>query len=325
MTFISRINLISRAIALFPFAFTLSATAASPGENTIKVRFPTDPHFMVVVPVSIDGAGPFNFLLDTGDTTTIIDRKLADQLSLPLVGEKEVTGVEAKLRVSIAHSMSISVAGATVRNLNVNVLPSVQVMSSEIRGILGEDFLGNFDLLIDNRHHFVQLELGPGPMSDMFEGERLPVSLEGNMNGESTNHRLIIIGYSIELSDKAISLQLDSGANFLYLFGGPESLGAGATRQKCIATTISNPAYQFSGYQKKLWQLRLGQKKVANVMAFALPQPPGKDTDGLMPTSAFHSIFISHSQKFVILDPTPKPMSVEREMVRFSRRGELFF
>jgi hypothetical protein len=47
-----------------------------------------------------------------------------------------------------------------------------------VSGILGEDFLGHFDLLIDNRHHVVQLQLGPGPMSDMFKGERLPVQLE---------------------------------------------------------------------------------------------------------------------------------------------------
>jgi hypothetical protein len=126
------------------------------------------------------------------------------------------------------------------------------------------------------------------------------------MDGEFIKHRLIVTGYSVELSNKAISLQLDSGANFLYLFGGVEILGVGATMQRFAAATISSPSYQFVGYKKKVRQLRFGQKKLADLVAYTLPRTVGKDTDGLMPTSEFQSIFISHSQKFVILDPSPK-------------------
>lgn len=303
------VNTMSRIciFALLPFAFALSAIA-SPEDNIVKVRFSTDDRSMIDVPVSINGAGPFNFLLDTGDTTTIIDRKLADQLSLPIIGQKEVTGIESRLHVSIAHSTSITIAGRTVHNLNVDVLPKSQALPSDVRGVLGEDFLGFFDLLIDNRHHILQMQLGPGPMSDMFDGEHLPVSLKGVVDGELINHRLILTGYSVGLTNPDLSLQLDSGANSLYIFGGPENLGVGATPQRSVATTISNSQYQFLGYKKKVLQLNLGQKKLVNVMALSLPRIPGLDTDGLMPTSAFHSIFISHSQKFVILDPLLKPM-----------------
>jgi predicted aspartyl protease len=293
--------------ALLSSAFALSAIA-SPEDNIVKVRFTTDDRTMIFVPVSINGAGPFTFLLDTGDTTTIIDRKLADQLSLPLMGKKQVTGISAQMQVSIAHSTSITIAGRTVHNLNVDVMPNSQTLPSDVRGVLGEDFLGFFDLLIDNRHHVLQMQLGPGPMSEMFDGEHLPVSLKGIVDGELINHRLIVTGYSVELTNPDLSLQLDSGANSLYIFGGPESLGVGATAQRSVATTISNSQYQFLGYKKKVLQLSLGQKKLVNVMALSLPRIPGLDTDGLMPTSAFDSIFISHSQKFLILDPTTKRM-----------------
>lgn len=168
---------------------------------------------------------------------------------------------------------------------------------------LGEDFLGNFDLLIDNRHHLVQLQLGPGPMSDMFEGERLPVNLEGKF----MSHRLIVTGHSPELSNKTISLQLDSGANFLYLFGGAESLGVGAALQRYAVTTISNSSHKLFVSKKMVRQLRFGNKKLTNVLVLAPPQIAGMDTNGVMPTSAFNSIFISHSQRFVIFDPSSKP------------------
>jgi hypothetical protein len=299
-------HLISRVIALCLFAFTLPASAASPDENTVRISFTTVDHFLVVVPVSINGAGPFNFLLDTGATNSDIDRGLADQLSLPRVGEVEVTGIQAKVRLSIVHAQSISVAGRTVRDLNLNVLSKANGPPSKVRGILGEDFLGNFDLLIDNRNHVIQLQQGLGPMSDMFEGERLPIQLETTMDGQHVNHALIVTGSSSELGRKSISLSLDSAANFLYLFGGEESLGGGATHRECSAATVSGLSNQFICIQKVLPQLRFGNKKVLNLMAVAQLPTTRAYTEGLMPTLAFHSIFISHSQRFVILDPSSK-------------------
>jgi hypothetical protein len=144
-------------------------------------------------------------------------------------------------------------------------------------------------------------------MSDMFEGERLPVQLEVTLeHGQYVNHTLIVTGSSSELGRKQISLLLDSGANHLYLFGGEQSLGGGATHQECSAATISNPTNQFICIQKVLPQLRFGNKKVVSLIALAQLPTTTAYTEGLMPTSAFGSIFISHSQRFVILDPTSK-------------------
>ena len=307
MNALSRLYLISRVIALCLFAFTLPASAASPDGNTVRINFTTADHFLVVVPVSINGAGPFNFLLDTGATNSDIDRGLAEQLSLPGVGEHEVTGIQGKMCLSIVHAQSISVAGRTVRDLNLNVLSKTNGLPSKVSGILGEDFLGHFDLLIDNRHHVVQLQLGPGPMSDMFEGERLPVQLEVTReDGQYVNHTLIVTGSSSELGRKPISLLLDSGVIYLYLFGGEQSLGGGATHRECSAATISNPTNQFICIQKVLPQLRFGNKKVVSLIAVAQLPTTTAYTEGLMPTSAFDSIFISHSQRFVILNPSSK-------------------
>jgi hypothetical protein len=306
MTAMSRLHLISRAIALCLFAFTVPASAALPDENTVRISFTTVDRFLIVVPVSINGAGPFNFLLDTGATNSDIDRGLADQLSLPGVGEHEVTGIQAKVRLSIVHAQSISVAGRTVRDLNLNVLTKTNGLPSKVNGILGEDFLGNFDLLIDNGHHVIELQQGVGPMSDMFEGERLPVKLETTIDGQYVNHTLIVTGSSSELGRKQISLLLDSGVNYLYLFGGEQSLGGGAIHQECSAATLSDPSNQFICIHKLLPQLRLGNKKVESLIAIAQLPTTRAYTEGLMPTSAFNSIFISHSQRFVILDPSSK-------------------
>ena len=59
--------------------------------------------------------------------------------------------------------------------------------------------------------------------------------------------------------------------------------------------------------EQTVMHLRLGGKTFSylTVLVPAGKMPP-MDIDGLLPTSLFRSIFISHSGKFVILDPSTK-------------------
>src|SRR5689334_21313039 len=42
---------------------------------------------LALVPVLIEGKGPFIFALDTGAVRTIVDRRIAEELGLPVVGD----------------------------------------------------------------------------------------------------------------------------------------------------------------------------------------------------------------------------------------------
>src|ERR1700716_538340 len=55
--------------------------STTPGEVPFDLAAPNDA--AIIVPVKINGHGPFKFILDTGATFTCIDQKLADQLKLP--------------------------------------------------------------------------------------------------------------------------------------------------------------------------------------------------------------------------------------------------
>src|SRR5207245_11617865 len=56
-------------------------TSTTPGEVPFELAAPNDA--AIIVPVKINGRGPFKFVLDTGATFTCIDQKLVDQLKLP--------------------------------------------------------------------------------------------------------------------------------------------------------------------------------------------------------------------------------------------------
>lgn len=295
--------------ALLSLALTLSAAAATPGETTSKVNFTTLHDFMVIVPVTINGAGPFSFLLDTGTSRTMIDGKVAAQLSLPPVAQSIAIGVQGTTSVSLVQAASVSMGGLTVSTLTMTVLPKGAGLPEKVSGILGEDFLERFDLLLDYRHHVIELQSGDGPLVNTLGGERIPIRLEGMMEGSPVIGRLILSVHAKELGSRDVSLLLDSGANSLILFGGPQTLGAEAMQQNLAIATSVKSSTGVSVYSTTIQQLWLGKTLLRNVTAFAPPARSGMDTDGLMPTSAFSSIFISHSHKFVILDPSTKAVA----------------
>lgn len=296
-------TVIARVLPVCSFVLTLSACSITPAQTLFTVSFKVLDGYMVVVPVSINGGKPLDFLLDTGTSRTMIDSKLADGLELPTVTSGEIVGIQGAACVSLAHSDSISVGGAKVNDLNLTVAPGNTGLPHELHGIIGEDFLERFDVLIDNRHHRIELEPGSGYLAATLNGERLPVRLNGIADGQPTSGRLIIASHAPELSNDEVMLLLDSGINSFVLLRGTQSLGAGAIEQIYTMVNSANASNLVRVSTRNVSQLRLGSRILGNVNAIAPPARPGADTDGLLPTSLFHSIFISHSQKYIILDP----------------------
>jgi hypothetical protein len=136
----------SRLFAPLSFALYLSAVATGLGQQPMQTKFRTPPgEFMIVVPVTINGAGPFEFLLDTGSTDTLIDRKLIEELHLVTVGKTILGTPQGQATESLAHTDSVSMSGATVLGLNLVVINRLGSLLPKVRGSLGEDFLHYFD------------------------------------------------------------------------------------------------------------------------------------------------------------------------------------
>jgi len=84
---------------------------------------------MIIVPVSINDSGPYAFLLDTVSGKTMIDQKLAAELGLPQVGERKIMGVLGSTKMSVVRANSVSVAGATISDLNMSSTANRMVSS----------------------------------------------------------------------------------------------------------------------------------------------------------------------------------------------------
>lgn len=121
----------------------------------------------VVVPVHINGRGPYNLVLDTGATFTCVTTAVAEELDLPeqrgVVGFG--AGVHTAGRVRLVRYDSVRVAGATARDMGGCVLDlaSLESIGTRVDGLLGLNFLREFDVRLDFRRNVLTLAAPGGP------------------------------------------------------------------------------------------------------------------------------------------------------------------
>src|SRR5271170_5292107 len=152
-----------RRFLLFFICLTrCSAAVAGDQANGFDIHFKLLCGSLILVPVTVNGSGPYDFVLDTGTSMTLIDPKLAAQLSLPWVGRTTQYDVQSSSSSTVptAHTRELGLGGGRVRNLTVHVesVAGLNDFDPKIRGVLGENFLSRFDLLLDNQHRQVHLE-----------------------------------------------------------------------------------------------------------------------------------------------------------------------
>lgn len=107
---------------------------------------------MILVPVSIDGQGPYDFALDTGAGITLIDTQLADTLHLPVTGNSaQVAGVGGTQDVTPVHVDAWNAGTITLPAANIGRtgLTSFK-QGSGVRGLLGSDILSSFGKITIN-------------------------------------------------------------------------------------------------------------------------------------------------------------------------------
>ena len=279
----------------------LVSLATTPGftesQATVSMRVPKGPQ--IVVAVKVNGAGPYNFMVDTGATVTVLDTALFHELGLRPEGLSQIAspaGTTRQIR-SVVHEITLdrlSVQDITVVSMPTTILSSG---NAAIRGILGENFLRHFDILIDNQRRTMTLDAGVG-LADLLGGERLPITFSDLPQDDDYRYRPTI-WVKTEAYGRARVL-LDSGsASIMLLQWGGELRGYGNRRS--IVTVNGTVACKAANESLHLGKRRLGDLTILNCQS-ALVKP--QDREGILPTAIFKQIFISHSGSYAIIDPT---------------------
>ncbi len=107
------------------------------------------------VPVMVEGAGPFNFMIDTGSQATAVTHQINEGLALTPSGTATLVGMASRRPVDVVEVDEMSFGKHTVYDLISPVLDRQHVGAD---GILGLDSLQDFRVLIDFRDETIAVQ-----------------------------------------------------------------------------------------------------------------------------------------------------------------------
>jgi predicted aspartyl protease len=293
------------------FYFTLVGVCQT-AQAQSEIHFGLVHNALVVVPVMIGKEGPFDFVLDTGANTGIVDPSIAGHVAMVAIDTVPQTDLAGMRTLTRGLLPSLSCGAMRVENVEVVVkdLSELRKFDPHIEGIAGQNFLAHFSYLVDYQKHLIRIERDT-EIRDAIGGQRVPLETGENqmlipLEAQSRNHA-------------KLRLLLDSGANSVVLLRtAARTLDLSPQAEGVETTSSGQIGLQFG----RLRELVVGPEKfhdLAVVLPAAEPSNIGANIganigDGLLPTHLFTALYINNREGFVVLNPRSKEKLSGRHM-----------
>lgn len=193
-----------------PILLNLAQDQAGPDPDRPSVlETAFDPASRMTVPVRLDGAGPFPFVVDTGANLSAISLELADQLGLPRMGVAPVHGVAGVQDAPLTRVRRLSVGPVSAPAPRLPLLPRSRM---GVDGLLGMDVLRQRRLRMDFREGRIEIarsfprQAGPGRSYE----RRDPDSPQFRVPARMRFGQLVIV--DAEVAGVRVTAFLDTGS-----------------------------------------------------------------------------------------------------------------
>jgi predicted aspartyl protease len=267
-----------------------------PAPADTSVAFKTVAGGLVVVPVLVDGRGPFDFVLDTGTNSTVVDTELARLLGLRPTGRVSMSIPGGARTVPRARLQSLTLGAMAVHDLEALCadLGALRRVAGSVRGIVGQPFLSRFNYLLSYEDR--RLEIRDGAEAPL-RGVRLPFD---------TDEGRIVVAAPAPTASRERRLVLDSGASHLVLFDRPaERPGVDVTEgAEGAFATMSHAAMRVR--TGRIRHLAVGGQTFHDLPLVLMPETASAEPrveDGLLPTRLFRAVYFDNRERFVLLNP----------------------
>ena len=120
--------------------------------TTVALQISSPDNPLLFVPVTVNGRGPYDFVVDTGASHVVIDTNLADELGLRGQDAHAGHGAGGPITAVATEVAELCVAGACAVDLAAVVtdLSAVsQAAGVPMGGVLGHPFLSRYVVTID--------------------------------------------------------------------------------------------------------------------------------------------------------------------------------
>jgi predicted aspartyl protease len=230
--------------------------------------------------VSINGAGPFKLLVDTGASSTSLSREAARLAGLQAAYAVQLTTLTGETIVPAALAKAVSTGGAALQGVEVLIADPLAIRTVEPKadGVLGQSFLSRIPWMIDYRNRrFVTGETAVllSRAIPEFACER------------ADDSRLVL---PLTIGKATFRVALDSGASALVLHCGsgcPRLEDPDPSRQ--ILTTTGSARATFG----RLRDIAAGPVALKRANAVLIEKPPlAPSIHGVLPATWFGSVFV---------------------------------
>lgn len=121
--------------------------------NEVKFKISDPARPFVLVPAYVNGQGPFEFILDTGASMTMLSTELAKQLRISGGKVEEGMGAGGKMTILVTKAQSLSVGVHEQKDIQVGVMDFAVALGKQCggdtKGIIGFNYLKNYAVTVD--------------------------------------------------------------------------------------------------------------------------------------------------------------------------------
>jgi hypothetical protein len=244
----------------------------------------------VIVPVTVGGAGPFPFLVDTGSTHTAVTERLATVLAARPVARTAMSAAGGTAECLVVALPPIAIGASRVDGLTATVLPAMTgaALGAGVDGVLGQDFLARFSYTIDYRASRIRWHeagyVAPGVRLALVPSQdRWLVELP--QPGSQPVYRFVP----------------DSGADTLVLYG--DGVADHVVREwRPDRTAIDSLTGVRAVRTAIIGGLRVGAAIIERELAVVVPGER-REPDGLLPLHLFASVQLNARDRYLVIQP----------------------
>jgi len=183
--------------------------AVVPPSPTAQLETAFDEAKRMVVPVFINGRGPFGFVVDTGANRSVVASELVGVCGLPSAGQADVHGIAGAEPANLAAVKRLAVGEVSSSNLEMPTLPRARLGAD---GLLGVDILRGRRMLLNFAQNRFEIgPSGPGVEFGRDRNSRIPSHVDPISVAASYRFGQLVI-LDAQVGSTPVSAFLDSGA-----------------------------------------------------------------------------------------------------------------
>jgi predicted aspartyl protease len=129
--------------------------------SEVSFRLTPGSNPLILMPVVVEGKGPYEFILDTGASISLLSHELGRSLGVAVTGTEEGRGAGGAVTLELGKLASLSIGETVIQDVEVGLTDELAriaaVVGAKIDGDIGYNVLKNYRVTVDYSRNLLHL------------------------------------------------------------------------------------------------------------------------------------------------------------------------